>query len=245
MFQKIFRVLKQPIKALRFISLLLYHTFRRKRGALFFIGMEPGGVFSLMHRGFEKCYGFEAYPERFEKLQKKYRNNPCIQLFNAAAANYDGEITFNISNNNDGASSSIGSFKKEWGQEYKGKKIEMIRSITVPCLDLYNFCKKHHINFIDEYVSDIQGMDLEVLKTLKPMIDKKQIGRITCEVTKNEKGNVYDDLPDNSENGFSKLLNDNYKLIAKGWGVLKDNKYDKIPEDAWEMDCRWIVKKGN
>jgi len=234
--------IKNPKKAWRFFSLFLVNFFRKKKGILLFIGMEPGGVFSLMHRGYEKCYGLEAYPERFEKLQKKYRNNPRIHLFNAAAAGYDGEITFNISSNNDGASSSIGSFKKEWGQEYKGEKIEMIRSITVLCINLYNFCKKHHIDFIDEYVSDIQGMDLEVLKTLKPMIDKKQIGRITCEVTKNEKGNVYNDLPDNSENGFSKLLNDNYKFIAKGWGVLKDNTFDKIPEDAWEMDCRWILK---
>jgi len=242
MLQKLIKTIKNPIKALRFISLYLYHKFRKKRGVLLFIGMEPGGVFSLMHFGYEKCYGFEAYPERFEKLQKKYQNNPSIQLFNAAAANYDGEITFNISSNNDGASSSIGNFKKEWEQEYKGEKIEMIRSITVPCINLYNFCKKQNIEFIDEYVSDIQGMDLEVLKTLKPMIDKKQIGRITCEVAKDEKGNVYKDLPDNSETGFSKLLYTNYKLIAKGWGVLKDNTFDKIPEDAWEMDCRWILK---
>jgi len=244
MLDAVIKSIKNPIKAWRFLLLLLYHTFRKKRGVLLFIGMEPDGVFSLMHSGFQTCYDFEANPERFGKLQKKYRNNPRIHLFNAAAADHDGEITFNISSNNNGASSSIGSFKKEWEQEYIGEKIEMIRSITVPCINLYNFCKKQNIEFIDEYVSDIQGMDLEVLKTLKPKIDQKQIGRITCEVTKDEKGNVYDNLPDNSEKGFSALLNKNYKLVAKGWGVLKDNRFDKIPEDAWEMDCRWSIKNN-
>ncbi|MBA7588916.1 hypothetical protein ES708_30987 [subsurface metagenome] len=48
-------------------------------------------------------------------------------------------------------------------------------------------------------------MDLEVLKTLKSLIDKKMIGTITCEVTKNDKRNIYSDLHDNTENGFNKL----------------------------------------
>ncbi len=242
MIQRIFKGLKNPLKAWRFFSLMLYHTFRKKKGILFFIGMEPGGVFSLMFRGFETCYGFEALPERFNKLEKKYKNNPNIKLHNIAVAQYDGEITFNISSNNEGASSSIGSFNKNWQQKYKGEKIEMVESITVPCINLNTFCNKNNIQFIDEYVSDIQGMDLEVLKTLEPKIDQKQIGRITCEVTKDGIGNVYSDLPDNSETGFSELLDANYRLISKGWGVLKDNRFEKIPEDAWEMDCRWILK---
>ena len=118
----------------------------------------------------------------------------------------------------------------------------MIKSITVPCINLNNFCKQNNIFFIDNYFSDIQGMDLEVLKTMKPMIDKKLIGTITCEVTKNNKRNIYSDLPDNSENGFAKLLDSNYFLIAKGWGALKDYTFDYIPESDWEMDCKWKLK---
>lgn len=68
------------------------------------------------------------------------------------------------------------------------------------------------------------------------------IGTITCEVTKNERGNIYYDLPDNSEKGFEDLLKANYELIAKGWGYLKDHKFDKIPDNVWEFDCRWRSK---
>jgi len=244
MFKKLIKSFKRPKRALQFISFMLSYIFRKKRGVLFFIGMDPNGVFSFMHRGYEHCYGFEANPERYEKLLKKYKNHSRISILNVAVTNYDGEITFNISNNNNGASSSVGNFKEDWKHEYKGERIEMIKSITVPCINLINFCKKYNISYIDDYVSDIQGMDLEVLKTIKPMIDERRIGTITCEVAKNSKSNVYRDLPDNSENGFEELLNDNYILIARGWGSLKNGRFDKIPDDVWEMDCKWIANKN-
>ena len=242
MLQKIFKAIKNPRKGWQFFSFMLQHTFRKRKGILIIIGMESGGIFSLMHRGYEKCFGFEANPERFDKLYEKYKKFPNIKLYNVAIAQYDGEITFNISNNN-GASSSIGTFDEKWQKEYKGEKIEMIKSITIPCINLYTFCKKKNIDFIDDYMSDIQGMDLEVLKTMRPMIDQRKVGTITCEVTKDGKFNIYKDLPDNSESGFSELLNENYELIARGYGALKDNKFEKIPEDAWEMDCKWRLKE--
>ena len=245
MFKKLSKGIRNPQKAWRFLLFFLKHFFRKRRGILVIIGVEPNGLLSLMHWGYKVCYGFEANPERYKKLIKGYGKYKYIKLFNVAVAQYDGEIMFNISNNNDGASSSIGTFKEEWEYKYDGKKIEMIKSIRVPCINILNFCKENNIHFIDDYISDIQGMDLEVLKTMKPMIDEKKIGTITCEVAKNDKINIYKDLPDNSEKGFEELLKLNYMLIAKGWGALKDNTFDKIPDDAWEMDCKWKLKTSN
>jgi FkbM family methyltransferase len=240
--QRIIRAIMNPGRAWRFISFILSYYFKKKKGILFIIGLESGGVFRWMYNAYESCYCFEPNPERFKKLQKKYSKCSHINLYNIAAAQYDGEISFNISSNNNGSSSSIGHFKKEWQQQYQ---IEMVKTITVPCINLNNFCVKYDIRFIDDYVSDIQGMDLEVLKTMKPMIDKKMIGTITCEVTKDDKNNIYYDLPDNSEKGFTDLLKNNYELIAKGWGYLKENKYDRIPYNVWEMDCRWRLRSKN
>ena len=237
--KNIIKSIKNPSKARRFLMFFLIHSFRKKRGTLIIVGMDTNGIFDLMYRGYENCYGFEANPDRFNKLEKKYKNKKNIKIFNVAVAQYDGEITFNISSNNNGASSSIGNFNKEWQEQ---NKIDMIKTIKVPCINLLNFCEKNNINFIDDYFSDIQGMDLEVLKTLKPMIDEKNIGTITCEVAKDDKKNVYSDLPDNSKSGFEKLLNTNYELIASGWGALIDNKFDVIPNDEWEMDCKWRLK---
>lgn len=236
------KAIRKPGKALRYIRFFLRHLFRKRKGTLVFIGAESGGMFSLMHRGFEKSFVFEANPYRFEGLKKKFGNDPHIELHHVAVADRDGEIQFHISNNNNGASSSIGTFKEEWSEKYRNRKIEMVETVTVRCINLSVFLKHRNIAFVDEYVSDIQGMDLTVLKTMKTWINQKRIGAITCEVAKDGYENVYRDLPPNNRSGFEQLLAANYTLVATGWGVLPDNTFEPIPPAAWEMDCRWKVK---
>ena len=175
------KAIRKPGKAMRYIRFFLQHFFRKRKGTLVFIGAESGGMFSLMHRGFEKSYVFEANPHRYEGLQRKFGNDAHIELHHVAVADHDGEIQFHISNNNNGASSSIGTFKEEWNHKYNNQKIEMVETVTVRCINLAHFLEKKGVNFVDEYVSDIQGMDLTVLKTMKSWIDQKRIGAITCE----------------------------------------------------------------
>ncbi len=236
MFKIIKKIIYNPRKALRYFNVAIIKRIGKKKGVLFFIGMDSSGEFDILYPGYEMCYGFEPNPERFEKLLSKYSGHKNIKLFNAAVTDYDGEIEFNISDN-EGASSSIGNFSEVWQKAQTKAEIKMIKKIKVPCINLYNFCKNSGINFIDDYISDIQGMDLQVLKSLRPMIANRQIGRIRCEVTMDKYKNIYLDLPDNSEKGFQELLDENYQLIAKGFGILSPHKFDKIPEDAWEMDC--------
>lgn len=240
MLKTINKTVFNPSKALRYLYIAIKKRITTPRDILIFIGMDPSGEFGILYPGYKMCYGFEANPDRFEKLMKKYSHHENIRLFNCAVADFDGDIEFNISSNNDGASSSVGSFNKEWQEK---TDIEMIKRIKVPCINLLNFLKKNNITFIDDYISDIQGMDLEVLKTLRPMIENRQIGNIKCEVTKDAHKNIYQDLPDNSESGFRELLEGNYELVAKGQGLLIDYKFDKIPKEAWEMDCKWCLKE--
>lgn len=235
------KAIRKPGKAVRYIRFFLQHLFRKRKGVLVFIGAESGGMFSLMHRGFEKSYVFEANPYRFKGLQAKYGSDVHIEIHHVAVADRDGEIQFNISNNNNGASSSIGTFKDEWDQQYNSRKIEMVESVTVRCINLANFLAQKGLTHIDEYVSDIQGMDLTVLKTMKSWIDEKRIGAITCEVAKDGRENIYRDLPPNNQSGFEELLGKNYTLVASGWGVIPDGTFERIPPSAWEMDCRWKV----
>jgi FkbM family methyltransferase len=233
------KAIRNPSKAAIYLYLWLKQRLRSKSGTLIFIGVDPKGEFNILWPGYKICYGFEANPDRFEKLLRKYSAHENIKLFNCAVADFDGEIDFNISSNNDGASSSIGTFNEEWR---KKNDIEMVKTVKVPCINLLKFLEKNNITYIDDYVSDIQGMDLEVLKTLRPMIEKRQIGSIKCEVTKDAYNNIYKDLPDNSETGFAELLHENYELVAKGHGLLINYKFDKIDEDTWEMDCKWKAK---
>ena len=212
-------------------------ALERKKGVLVYVGMHKGREFDSIFRAYRECYGFEANPELFRFLQDKYKAHPQVKLFNYAVAATSGSVTFNISSNS-GASSSLGSFDENWANAASGD-VTMVRTITVPSVNLYEFCRQHGITRIDDYISDIQGMDLEVLKTMKPYIEERRIGSITVETTRDERRNIYKDLPDNSESGFRHLLRDHYRLVAVGYGVLPDYWFSDVGEDSWEMDCKW------
>lgn len=212
------------------------HFFSRKENeVLIYLGMHRGWGFDQLFFSHKVCYGFEANPELYNYLKRKYRFYRNVYIINAAVTNYNGRVRFNLSKN-DGASSSIGELKAEWEN-----RIEMIKTIDVEAINLFDFLKKIGVSKIDTYCSDIQGNDLTVLKTMKDFIDKKLIITITCETTKDNCENVYK-LGDNSETGFKELLNKNYNLVAKGWGILKENEFSEVDENWVEMDCMWKVK---
>jgi len=221
------------IVRIRTLEVLYLLRIKKRKGILVYLGLHKGVSFSHIFQRYEVGYGIEANPEFVAKLQKNYKRYPNVHIYNVAVAKEKGEIEFNISSNN-GDSSSIGNFDKNWFN----KHIKMVDKIKIPSINLLDFFADKGIEYIDEYISDIQGMDLEVLKTLSPMINQRKIGRITSEVAKNKYGNVYKDLPDNSEDGFNNYLANNYECIAKGWGKLKDGTFNEVPEHWWEMDCR-------
>lgn len=236
-------VLNNPRKAFRYFRIALKKRVSKK-GVLVFIGADPNGELNILYPGYKNCYVFEANPQRYRALKQKYATKDNVRLFNFAVGDQEGETDFHLSSNNNGASSSMGKrFNEGWLKDSGRKDIKMAETITVPCINLYQFLQEHGIEYIDDYVSDIQGMDLQVLKTLRPMIEEQKIGTIKCEVTKNEHGNIYEDLPDNTEQGFDALLGDNYEKIAKGRGLLTPNQFDPIPETMWEMDVMWCKKQ--
>jgi FkbM family methyltransferase len=227
--------IRNGIKA-KLILPFAHNFLKKEHNVLIYLGVHRGKGFDELI-GFHKvCYGFEANPELYKHLVKRYRFYNNVHIIHAAVTDYNGMITFNISSNN-GASSSIGEFKKGWNDA-----IKMVQSVEVPAIKLSDFLKDKNIDFIDTYCSDIQGNDLTVLKTLASWIKNKKIGNITCETSKDSHQNIYE-LGDNSESGFRTLLNENYYLAAKGWGVLQDGEFSEVDKDWWEMDCKWKLKE--
>jgi FkbM family methyltransferase len=218
------------------LSPLKHNFFYNENRTLIYLGVHEGASFDELISTHKFCYGFEANPELYKQLIKKYRFYKNIHIINAAVTDYSGVIKFNVSSNN-GRSSSIGEFKQDWPND-----IQMLYTIEVPAIRLSKFLEENKIDFIDTYCSDIQGNDLTVLKTLSSWIKNKKIGSITCETSKDKYENIYD-LGDNSESGFKQLLDKNYYLAAKGWGVLKDGEYVEVDEGWWEMDCKWKLKE--
>jgi FkbM family methyltransferase len=213
------------------------HNFLKKEhNVLVYLGIHRGDGFDKLIGSHKFCYGFEANPELYKHLIRKYRFYNNIHIINAAVTDYNGMIKFNISSNN-GVSSSIGDFKSGWNDS-----IKMVKSIDVQAIKLSDFLNERNIDFIDTYCSDIQGNDLTVLKTLTAWIKNKKIGTLTCETSKDSHQNIYE-LDDNSESGYKHLLNENYYLAAKGWGVLNDGEFLEVDKEWWEMDCKWNLKE--
>jgi len=206
---------------------------------LIYVGLHRGTEFDQVFRHFKKSIAFEANPSLANTARHKYMlYRPDVEIVHAAAASSSGFIELNISNN-DGASSSLGNFDKEWNHA----EIHMNKSVKVPAINLGEFLQMRKIQEISLYISDIQGMDYTVLETLKPWIKSKKISKIICEATKDGKRNIYKDLPSNEFNKFQSFFQENYQLLGTGWGLVKEGEFNEVPDDWWEFDCLWAPKK--
>ncbi len=220
-----------------------YWRAGEQKNVLVYCGAHRGDSCTQLTHRYKKSYLFEADPELASSLVSLYCLCPSVQVLNYALSDHDGTIDFHISNCA-GGSSSIGQFTEDLirhRQDAAEPLLEMLRTIRVPCLNLIHFVQRENIDAIDSYISDIQGMDLTVLRTLQPLIESRRIGSICCEVTKDEYGNCYD-LPDNSLSAFKQLLDTNYRF--EGSGEFRGGKWQRreVPDGWWEMDCLWVLR---
>ena len=224
-----------------FVTRIRDRWTKHRQGVMVYAGVHRAGTFARIFTRYEICYGFEADPDLFAELQRLYRHCPQVHIFNCAVADYDGQIEFNICNAK--GCSSIGKFSEHWKHDLK-----MVKTVTVPCINLYNFLQGKAVHEISDYISDIQGFDLQALKALKPYIDNGKIITIQSEVSTDN--DLYKDMPDNSEDGFNRLLGEKYTLVAKmssreldeSDGLLCAGQFSEVPKDHWDMDCKWMVK---
>jgi FkbM family methyltransferase len=197
---------------------------------------------------FDKIFVFEANPHMCNSIRSNFPalapdGSPSkVQVIQAAVCDKHNETaSFYISKNN-GDSSSLFQANKD-GFFYD--LIEGTEIIQVPTINLYNFLQEKNITYIDTYVSDLQGYDFIVLKTLLPLIQSKRIKYIQCEVEKDDKPATYVNPVEenlNKEKNFYKLLSENYDKVAEGNGRLVEGYFHPIREEWPEMDILWKAK---
>tara|TARA_R110000765_G_scaffold129165_1_gene227492 strand:+ start:748 stop:1392 length:645 start_codon:yes stop_codon:yes gene_type:complete len=207
---------------------------------LIYCGFNHGPTFKSMASQFDVCYGFEANPELFIKLENHYTQNPPnntdIKLYNNLLSNTHGvEEEFYIQDANDTQmdyASSLGRTTEEY-YDVSGNVIKHTKTIKLKTTNLLKFLEENNVTEIDTLLTDLEGSDLNVLKTLKPLIDNKKIKNIQCEVEPNHKPIKYEGL-DNKFKGFVELLGDNYRLV--------DESPQGVLEGWFSIDYNWVLK---
>ena len=177
---------------------------------LVYLGANTGfSLYQLIDK-FDQVYAFEPDPETFKELKRRVGQFEWVTLVDAACSTENGKTTFYVTQNT--VSSSLGppsaAFTKKLETVCEGG---VVKEIEVETINLGEYLKEQGVEFIDLYVSDCQGSDLNVLKTMKEYIDNDKIGELYIE-THGDDTQIYTGL-DNQYSGFKNLLKKNFDFI--------------------------------
>jgi FkbM family methyltransferase len=204
---------------------------------LVYVGTNVGNSLWEIFDKYDSVYAFEADPEIFIQLNRRFKQFEWVTLVNAACSEFDGEQDFYVTPNRVSSSlADASSYEKESGCP------EILKKITVKTINLGKYLKDNNVKYIDYYLSDIQGSDLNVLKTIKDFIDSKNIGELFLE-THGNKIFIYDNLY-NQFDGFKEILSENYEFVHASLGRLNGQlvSENEIPEGEKEWDSYWKLK---
>ena len=165
-----------PLKEIYYYILkILFKSFLKRKGILVYLGINTGESFDRIYYKYKRVIGFEPNPENFYKL-KKYNSIDGVTIYPYAVSDVEGEYDFYLPNNkNNDASASLSDFSdaRKW--------VNSVDTIKVKTVVLSKILKENNIKFIDKYISDIEGYDFTVLKTIEFMIKEKKIMSLQVE----------------------------------------------------------------
>ena len=101
-----------------------------------------------------------------------------------------------------------------------------------------DFLRERNVELIDLYVSDIQGMDFAVLKTLQSYLHEKRIKKLWCETERDSHDfESYDGLPSNRQSSFERLLERDYKVVRR----QKVDAPWAFQDTTWRLKMRHLL----
>ena len=201
---------------------------------LVYCGLNRCDSFDRLVRKFDVAYGFEAIPELAEQAHKRYKSYDNVHIIHGAVGKEASSVEFFIHDND--VASSLGQLGDEYRQETPNK-IRVKKKVTVPGINLLSFFKSNGVNWIDLYVSDIQGMDFAVLKILTPYIEQRRIKQIMCETElDSHEYQAYGGIPSNFQSNYEALLGGSYKVIRRQ-NIQPDWKFQDV---TWRLKWQYL-----
>lgn len=206
---------------------------------LVYCGLHNGdGLQAEISRSnYDLIYGFDANPDKIEICRQRFTDSDRFKFFNNALTDINGEdVIFNVFEKWD-ASSSLSELNPEYGHVKNDNGVlheTKTKKITVKSLNLGEFLKKEGVEKIDMLVTDLQGFDLTVIKTLEEYIKNQKIEKILSEVEWDENPSIYQNDKSNKFSNFNEFFEG---LYTKVWHLPGS-------EDWWETDMIFLpIKK--
>lgn len=119
---------------------------------LVYVGANCGNSLWNMIQDYDRVYAFEADPEIFENLNRRFRQFEWVTLVNAACADEKGKAKFYITPNR--VSSSLSTVSSTTHDEDHPQR--QYREIEVNTINLYEYLLEEGVDFIDFYQSDFK-----------------------------------------------------------------------------------------
>jgi FkbM family methyltransferase len=219
-----------------------------KGKTLVYCGTNNGNSLRALARQYETIYAFEPDPEMFAMCKGIMDGISGAHIFNLACSDKNGKATLYITPNR--VATSLGESAAIWcpaGTPYGGDtgryhpNDKSIKQVEVETINLGEFLKAKGVDTIDYYVSDCQGSDLTILRTMGDYLSQKKIKKLHLETFADVQ--LYEGL-DNKFSGFKAILEPNYQIEAIVLGrigqIVTDEK--DIPAEELEWDTTWAVK---
>jgi len=222
----------------------IYHARLKRRvwllnntpmGTLVYIGANVGESVGKIYYKYSQVYCFEPNPINFKILQKKFENRRNVTLVNAAVSGVNGVAPFYLSDNaNNFASSSLAKFSM-------ARSIRESDVIEVQTIDFLTFFDRNNISVIDLLVTDTEGYDYSILRSMQALLTAGKIKKIKSEVVVNGKNNPFESV-ENYEHLFDDLLQPHFEKVASGWTELEEGKHQEVPSDYFFKDVMYVFR---
>lgn len=174
---------------------------------------------------------FEPLPDVAEFLRECCASESRAVVVEAACGTTAG-VGRMTRYNRDGVSSSLGKCTKQAVEYYGGCDLSDSGEMEVRTVNLYDWLMESGIHEVETLVTDAQGMDLAILKTLEPMLSAGKIASVQCEAD-GDGFRHYDGLPDNSVAGFMAFMDQfDYEFS------ILPGRNDANPDLCWKLKER-------
>jgi FkbM family methyltransferase len=149
---------------------------------IFDVGAYQGDAAARYAHAFPQAeiYAFEPFPPTYERLTRRFADEPQIHTINRAVSSTAGSAVFHV--NGLAATNSLLQ-RPVSGRRYFPREAATIETITVSTTTLDEFCKDKKIEAPDILKLDIQGNELAALRGADETLQTGKIGLIFTEVT--------------------------------------------------------------